>query len=121
MKYSYKTEIVANQHHNVLVLRLPEEILLVELFLFTEITGRGEWGEDFFAGAIDKVLSGEAESQEVGGNVYALEIRKDFTRVIDTLAEDDLCDSCVIETSELRKLIRIWLDELEKFNQDQKA
>lgn len=119
MKYPYHIEIAGNEYVRAVVMRLPQEIGMVEQFLLSDVQGRGGWGEDLFIGAIEKVLTGEEEYQEVGGNVCVLEIRKDFTRVIDSLADDGIGHACYIETEELKKLILVWLDELEKFKREQ--
>lgn len=93
--------------HQVPVMRLPQEIELVTTFLSCDVQGAP--GEIFFLEHIDLVLQGKESYQEVGGNVCALEIRQDFTRVVDTLADEET--SCVIETEELRQLIEIWIEE----------
>src|SRR6266576_5836809 len=88
------------------VMRLPTEIELVTTFLFSDV--QGPLGRTCFLSEIDRVLRGEVAYSEIAGNVCGLEIKKDFTRVIDTLAEDGIGDACVIETGELRELIVIW-------------
>lgn len=120
MKDPYQSEILSNGCTEIFVLRLPKEIALVEVFLGADVQTR-EGSGAFFLEALEKVLSGQEEIQRVSGNICALEIRKDRTFVMDMLADDGLGDACYIETEELKRLIHVWLDELEKFNQDQKA
>jgi|HigsolmetaGSP12D_1036236.scaffolds.fasta_scaffold00145_13 hypothetical protein len=113
MKYEYKTEMLEVGEQNVLVFRLPQEIKLVETFLFSDVpsrAGSGEWVLE----AIDRVLDGRSEAEEITGNVCTLEIGREFTRVSDSLADDS--ETCVIETSELKELILIWLKEKERSN-----
>src|SRR5713101_737094 len=107
MKYPYHMEYLMVGSHQVPVMRLPQEIELVTTFLSSDV--QGPLGEIFFLEHIDLVLQGKELYQEVGGNVYALEIRQDITRVVDTLADEET--SCVIETEELRQLIEIWIEE----------
>jgi hypothetical protein len=114
MKYPFKPEVINNQDF---VFRLPKEIEMVEVFLICDVEDR-EFCGAFFLEAIDKVLSGKEQFLVVGGNVCALEIRADFTRVIDTLADDGIGDACEIETVELKKLIEVWLDHKEKFRKE---
>ena len=78
-------------------------------FLFSDVQGE-PINEDFFLEKIDRVLKGEIPSSEVGGNMCALEIQKDFTTVIDTLSDDENNpeNRCVIETEELKNLILVW-------------
>lgn len=120
MKYPYRLEVKEMFNTRRLFIVLPEEVKLVELFLWLEIKSMEGDGE-FFLEEIDRVLAGEDEKQIVHGDVVALEILKDKTYVVDMLADDGLGDACYIETEELKNLILVWLDELEKFNQDQKA
>jgi hypothetical protein len=64
--------------------------------------------------AIDRVLEGTSEAEELTGNVCTLEIGREVTRVTDSLADDGEGEACVIETPELKELILIWLNEKEK-------
>ncbi|MCX7572389.1 hypothetical protein OS242_20990 [Tumebacillus sp. DT12] len=120
MKYTYEPEILDMGDHRRLFFKLPDEIKLVEVFLGIEIQSMEGDGE-FFLEAIERVLMETDEIQVVHGNVVALEILKGQTHVVEMLADDGLGNACYIETEELKKLIYVWLDELEKFNQDQKA
>ena len=105
MKYPYHVEY----EFGLPILRLPEEIGLVTAFLFSDVQ-YGPISQDFFLEEINRVLKGEIPSSEVGGNMCALEIKKDFTTVIDTLSDDenDPENRCVIETEELKNLILLW-------------
>ena len=107
MKYSYSIEYTK---YGSPVLRLPKEIELVTAFLFSDVQRSTE---GYFLSAIDRVLQGEVSYEEAAGNVFRLEIKKDFTRVIDTLADDETKNECVIETEELRELIVIWSELIE--------
>ncbi len=102
VKYPYRIEYTK---YGSPVMRLPRETELVTTFLFSDVQ-RNIGGYYLFA--IDRVLQGEVPYSEAGGNVYRLEIRKDLTRVVDTLADDETENACVIETWELRELIVIW-------------
>ena len=102
MKYPYHVEYTK---FGLPIMRLPKEIKLVETLLFSDIQGSG--GE-YFLSEIDRILQGKAAYSEIAGNVCGLEIKKDFTRVIDMLADDGIGKACVIETLELRELILIW-------------
>jgi hypothetical protein len=102
MKYPYSIEYTK---YGSPVLRLPKEIELVTTCLFSDVQRSTE---GYFLSAIDRVLSGEAPYWEAAGNVCRFEIKKDFTRVIDTLADDETENECLIETEELRELIVIW-------------
>jgi antitoxin len=114
MKYSYRFEM--KQHHNgspILLMRLPEEIGMVESFLYAEVHSRN--GSHYITSAISDVLTGVSEYMEVAGNVYGLEIRPKTTMLvneIDPLEEQP----CEIETKELKEIIEIWLDEKDKLS-----
>ncbi len=49
---------------------------------------------------------------EVQGNIHKLEIRRDTTRIIDTLAEEER--SNIIETEELKQLMEVWYEIIKK-------
>ncbi len=106
MKYPYHVEY---SEFGSPILRLPEEIGLVTAFLFSDVQQRSI-SQDFFLEEIDRVLKGEIPSSEVGGNMCDLEIKKDFTTVIDALSDDESNpeNRCVIETEELKNLILVW-------------
>jgi len=106
MKYPYHVEYTESGFP---ILRLPEEIGLVTAFLISDVQGR-LISQDFFLEEIDRVLKEEIPSSEVGGNMCILEIKKDFTTIINTLTddEDNPENRCVIETEELRNLILFW-------------
>ncbi|GHO72403.1 hypothetical protein KSD_01740 [Ktedonobacter sp. SOSP1-85] len=105
MKYEYHFESTPN---GSLVMQLPAEISLVTTFLFSDV----QWSNgEHYLSRIDPVLEGKIPEWTETGNVCELEIRPDFTTILDILAEDDDPESeCVIETSELRELIVIWMD-----------
>jgi hypothetical protein len=102
MKYPYHVEYTK---FGSPIVRLPKEIKLVETLLFSDVQGSGG---GYFLSEIDRVLQGEVPYSEIAGNVCGIEIKKDFTWVIDTLADDGIGNACVIETEELRELIVIW-------------
>lgn len=106
MKYPYYVEY---SDFGSPILRLPEEIGLVTAFLFSDV--QGPLGRSIFLEEIDRVLKEEIPSSEVGGNMCVLEIKKDFTTIINTLTddEDNPENRCVIETEELKNLILTWL------------
>jgi len=106
MKYPYYVEY---SEFGSPILRLPEEIGLVTAFLFSDV--QGPLCRTFFLEEINHVLQGEMLSSEVRGNMCALEIKKDFTTVVNTLTDDDDDpeNRCVVETEELKNLILAWL------------
>src|SRR5437660_9848209 len=106
MKYPYYIEYT---EFGSPILQLPDEIDLVTVFLFSDVQVT-LISQDFFLEEIDRVLKGEIPSSEVGGNMCALEIKKDFTTVIDTLSDDKNApeNRCMIETEELKHLILVW-------------
>ncbi len=103
MKYPYSIISGTNQR---LIMLLPKEIELVTGFLLTEICQPLE--RNNFMQGINLVLQDKVSHWVVGGNVYKLEIQKDFTRVVDTLAEEET--TCVIETEELKQLMEVWIE-----------
>ncbi|EOP09758.1 hypothetical protein [Bacillus sp. WC2507] len=111
MKYPYSFEVLNSRH---LVMRLPQEIKLVETFLGIEVSAFGDW----ILKEIQSVLNGEKNYVVVNGNIYGLEIRNDTTTVLDNLAEDGKGEYCEIETMDLVELIHIWLDKQKEYKKD---
>ncbi len=105
MKYPYTIEYFMIGTDRQPVMALPKEIELVTGFLLTEI--RQPLEKNNFMQGISLVLQDKVSYWVVGGNVYKLEIRKDFTRVVDTLAEEET--TCSIETEELKQLMEVWV------------
>jgi len=117
MKYNYWFEVMnlANSQKS-LIMRFPEGMLPVQIFLGSDIQGHGVWELEY----IDKVLSGESEYEEFTGNACYVEVRKDKTRVEYMFTNNETEEFCEIETSELRELIEIWLKEVKEFYKKQK-
>ena len=112
MKYNYEfVTLTTKPPHpqNFLAIRLPKSIALVEVFLGSDV--QEPVSGKFFLEAIDKVLSGQEKYREVGGNVCILQISRDKTKVLDSLAADGVGNCCEIETPELKELILLWLKE----------
>ena len=102
MKYPYHVEYTK---FGSPIMQLPKEVELVTTFLFNDVDGSIQ---EYYLSAIDRVLQGKVAYSEAGGNIYRLEIKKDFARVIDTLADDQTMNACIIETEELKNLIEVW-------------
>ncbi|CAM4224141.1 hypothetical protein BAMA_18775 [Bacillus manliponensis] len=111
MKYPYSFEVLTNGE---LVMRLPQEIKLIETFLGVEVSAFGDW----ILEEIHSVLNGKENYVVVNGNICGLKIRKDTTTVLDNLAEDGKGEFCEIETVELLHLIHIWLDKQKEFKKE---
>lgn len=105
MKYTYKIE--HTQSGSPVMLLQPENSLITT-FLFSDV----QWSSGpHYLSRIDPVLEGKIPEWTETGNVCELEIRPASTTITDVLAEeDDPENETVIETSELRELIVIWID-----------
>ena len=115
MKYDYQFRTIDfGQFGKDLIIDLPKEIELVTTFLGSDVQG-GD-GRSFL-NVIDKVLNGQEEYQEFGGNICVLQISPDKTKVLDSLADDGIGNYCEIETNELKELILLWVQEQGKFKQ----
>lgn len=93
-----------------------EKYRLIAEFLMFDIQGQDP---QYVFEAIDNVLSGKSEHEELNGNVCGVMIHKKKTQIYDNLAEDEIGDWCEIETKELRELVEIWCNELKRFNEAQ--
>ncbi len=109
MKYLYKfDEITFKSGRKKKIIIVEPKIRLVAEFLMSDIQGADA---TYVFSAIDKVLNGESEYEELDGNVCGVEIRKDFTTIYDNISNDE--DKCVIETKELREFVEIWVENRE--------
>ena len=70
---------------------------------------------DFFAEAVDGVLSGNEKKTEVGGNASVLSIKKRKTTISNDYLNYGKGASCKIPTTDLRELMRISLQEKRRF------
>ena len=117
MKYKYKfSEFKYDDGDKDLIIIMEEKYQMVAQFLMSDIQGSDSI---YVFKAIDKVLNGESEYEELNGNVCGVEIHKDKTQIYDNLADDGMGSWCEIETKELRELVEIWSDELKKFKNEQ--
>ncbi|MDS0526597.1 hypothetical protein NNC19_12970 [Clostridium sp. SHJSY1] len=112
MKYNFEfSEINFNSGQKDLVIILEKEVELVATFLMSDVQGYPDYAME----ALESVLNGQSEYEELNGNVCGLEIRKEKTTVYDNLAEDGMGNWCEIETRELKELVDIWTTKLAEF------
>ena len=115
MKYKYRFSEIVFESGNKSRIIIMEDIKyrLVAQVLMSDIQGASAWND--YYDAIDKVLSGKSDYEELNGNVCGIEIHRDKTQIYDNLANDGKGDWCEIETKEFRSLIDAWFTELKKF------
>lgn len=109
MTIEFQTELMKVGESELLVPRFSDEFSLLGTFLYADIQNDGEW----FLQLIDKVLIGESELEEITGNICTLKIRKEITKVSDSLSENPEETECDIETEQLKELINSWLRKQE--------
>lgn len=118
MKYKYEfSDIVFNSGNRKRIIIMEEKYQMIAQFLMSDIQGSDPI---YVFNAIDKVLSGKSEYEELNGNVCGVEIHKDMTQIYDNLADDGMGNWCEIETKELRELVDIWYNELRRFKEQSK-
>ena len=108
MKYKYKIHVGPL---NILRIECPKEISLVSDFLEDDI--HSEHGLQY----LNKVLNGEVDYIEIGGNSCDLKIRADYTKIVHRYYEEEE-NTCEIETIELKNLMLVWLAEYENYLQN---
>lgn len=113
MKYRYQfSEFKYKDGDKDLIIIMEEKYQMVAQFLMSDIQGSDP---TYVFEAIDKVLNGESDYEELNGNVCGVEIHKDKTQIYDNLADDGMGNWCEIETKDLRELVDIWCKEVERF------
>lgn len=117
MKHSYKFDNFVYRDGEIrrIIIMDDEKYRVIALFLMSEIQrGDGQYA----LAAIDNVLSGKNEYEELAGNGSRVEIRKDKTQIHELFpSQDEIAEWCEIETIELRKLIEIWVNENRQFEE----
>jgi hypothetical protein len=107
MKYPYYVEYMQTGSP---IMRLPDELGWVTVFLSDVMEPPGT---TYFLKDIERVLQGEASYAEASTEICDLQIRPDFTTIINSIEdpddEDPQDDRCVIETKELRDLLLVRL------------
>ena len=83
----------------------PNEVLTLYLLDdFSEFT-------DFYLPAIDKVLRGESEKEELAGNSSYIEFGPVNTFLENLFpADDNVPETCTLDTKELRQVMDEWLE-----------
>ena len=112
MKYEYSFRTVeSGDGGKWLVIDMDEKYSALAAFL----TGDFFAFTDFFAEAVDGVLSGNEKKTEVGGNASVLSIKKRKTKSSNDYLNYGKGASCKIPTTDLRELMRICLQEKRRF------
>lgn len=118
MKYNFRfEELNYNDGDKDIIIIMEDKIQLVSSFLMSDIQGSDP---QYVFEAIDNVLNGESDYEELNGNVCGVEIHKDKTQIYDNLADDGMGNWCEIETTELRELVEIWCKKLKQFKEENK-
>ncbi|WP_294351208.1 hypothetical protein [uncultured Clostridium sp.] len=118
MNYKYKfSKLEYSDGDKDLIIIMEERYQMIAQFLMSDIQGSDP---GYVFEAIDKVLSGESDYEELNGNVCGVEIHKDKTQVYDNLAEDGMGNWCEVDTKDLRELVDIWCKEVKKFKEQHK-
>lgn len=112
MKYKYSfDELIYDDEDRDLIISVDEQIQLIAQFLMSDV----QMDPESYIEALDSILNGTSDYEELNGNVCGILINKNKTKVIDCLADDGMGEWCEIETEELRELIDIWINKLEEF------
>ena len=116
MKYHYEFDTFTfHDGTKNLIIGVDASIDLVAGFLITEVS----YGHSYqwYMNKIVEVQTGVYEEFTLRKNVYQIEIHPDFTKVVDMLSEDTTNNSCMIETSELKELMDIWVAKQKDFDE----
>lgn len=103
-----KYEIKFKKNERGIVVEVPDAISAVAILLMGDVQSNSQpWLK-----LIDKVISGESIYEECTGNNCTLEIKQDITKILDNYSEEG--DECVIETKELKKIIELWAEKINR-------
>jgi len=113
--YSFKFREVelSNGKRRLLIDFEDEKLELLSVFLTTEVL---TFSENILY-CLEQVLDGRFDSEEFNGNACGLEIAKDRTIILDNLAGDGMGKWCDIDTNELKKLVILWLNKNQEYEE----
>src|SRR5690242_2839072 len=113
LKYEIR-EIMYNGRKDDIVFDFEKKYEILSTFLSAD----AQTFNTYVFEAIDKVLSGESDYEELNGNVCGVEINKDKTQIYDNLAEEGMGNWCELKTTELTELVEIWCEKLKQFKEE---
>ena len=71
---------------------------------------------EFALKILEKVVSGECDEDEFGGNVFDVHVGKEFTKISFYFEKDNpKLKPCIVPTELLYEIVKVWLSEREKF------
>ena len=101
----------------------------VILMLFDEVEEVGgdrttltEWlfsdvqGSEYTLKILEKIVNGDCDEDEFGGNAFEVFAKKDFTKISCAFGEQvPNIKPCIVPTELLYEIVKVWLSEREKF------
>ncbi|NPC90729.1 hypothetical protein HOO54_03190 [Bacillus sp. WMMC1349] len=102
IEYTFKLE-----NEGFYIPKFTSEFKLIEL-MFEDMAA---FGEAIFKEYIEKVINGESNFEEIYGNICALEISLEFTKISTEFVSDGLANEISVETRELLNLINKWIEK----------
>lgn len=120
MKYKYEISFADDGRPSI---NMSSNLVVVEQFLETEIISSYS-GETVLCKLNEVIL--EQEKQSVWwGNLYALDVKKEQTRVFNHFLDDDSENGIrvddeyesFIESVELREILLVWVEEIRKYRE----
>jgi hypothetical protein len=118
IQYSFEKTVDQTDLSDELNIVLEEKYSYIQFFINTTIYDKesGSW----VLKGIDKVLSGESNYEEIGGDFFGIKVKKDNSIGYDLIAEekDEIKESSPMSTLELRNIISEWTEAIHKFNKE---
>lgn len=115
MKLNYKVrEIFYQGKKDDIVFDFEKKYELLTTFLSADVKPFSI----YIIKALDNLLDGKSEYEEINGNVCGVKMHKEKTQIYDNLAEDGMGNWCEVDTKDLRQLIELWSNKLKKFEKE---
>jgi hypothetical protein len=115
MKLNYKVrEIFYQGKKDDIVFDFEKKYELLTTFLSADVKPFSI----YIIKALDNLLDGKSEYEEISGNVCGVKMHKEKTQIYDNLSEDGMGNWCEVDTKDLRELIEIWSNKLKKFEKE---
>ena len=114
MEYKWKFEI----YRDNIILMLFDDVEEVEgdratltEWLFSDVQG-----SKYTLKILEKIVNGDCDEDEFGGNVFDVHVGKEFTKISFYFEKDNPnIKPCIVPTELLYEIEKVWLSKREKF------
>ena len=114
MEYKWKFKTYGD---NIILMLFDDvEEVVGDKATLTEWLDSDVQGSKYTLKVLEKVVNGDCDEDEFGGNVFEVRIRKNFTMISSAFGDEvPNVKPCTVPTKLLYEIVKVWLSEREKF------